>query len=137
MSGRRSVAAPRSSGGETKQCSSHPTATIRFRTSKSSSSGRSIDPDGDFRAGREILANAHDFKTPCNMAIADSMPERKFIRLMCERQNALALDAWLKSAPQRYYAIDYAWKKGEHPKRGEFTTLGSTFPCPSSPDRDR
>ena len=79
------------------------------------------DPDGYFRAGREILANAHDFKTPCNMAIADSMPERKFIRLMCERQNALALDAWLKSAPQRYYAIDYAWKKGEHPKRGEFS----------------
>ena len=31
------------------------------------------------------------------------------------------LDAWLKSAPQRYYAIDYAWKKGEHPKRGEFS----------------
>ena len=79
------------------------------------------DPDGHFSAGRVILANAHDFKTPCNIAIADSWPERRFIRLMCERPNALALDAWLKSAPQRYYAIDYAWKKGEHPKRGEFS----------------
>jgi len=79
------------------------------------------DPDGHFSAGRVILANAHDFKTPCNMAIADATPERKFIRLMCERHNALALDAWLKSAPQRYYAIDYAWKKREHPKRGEFS----------------
>lgn len=79
------------------------------------------DPDGEFRAGREVLANAHDFKTPCNMAIADATPERKFIRQLCERPNAVALDAWLKSAPQRYYAIEYAWKKGEHPKRGEFS----------------
>lgn len=79
------------------------------------------DPDGDFRAGREILGNAYDFKTPCNIAIADATPERKFIRLLCERQNAVALDAWLKSAPQRYYVIEYAWKKGEHPKRGEFS----------------
>ena len=31
------------------------------------------------------------------------------------------MDAWLKSALQRYYAIEYAWKKGEHPERGEFS----------------
>lgn len=43
------------------------------------------------------------------------------MRQLCERENALALDSWLKSAPQRYYAIEYAWKKGEHPKRGEFS----------------
>ncbi|MGD9973625.1 MAG: DEAD/DEAH box helicase [Desulfatirhabdiaceae bacterium] len=79
------------------------------------------DPDGDFRAGREIITNTHDFKTPCNMAIADATPERKFIRQLCERQNAAVLDAWLKSAPQRYYTIEFAWKKGEHPKRGEFS----------------
>ena len=80
-----------------------------------------VDPDGDFRAGCEILTNTHDFKTPCNMAIADATPERKVIRQLCERQNAVALEAWLKNAPQRYYAIEYAWKKGEHPKRGEFS----------------
>jgi type III restriction enzyme len=79
------------------------------------------DLDGDFRLGREIIANTHDFKTPCNMAIADATPERKFIRHLCERQNAAVLDAWLKNAPQRYYAIEFAWKKGEHPKRGEFS----------------
>lgn len=79
------------------------------------------DPDGDFRAGREMLPNTHNFKTPCNMAIADATPERKFIRQLCEQENAVALDAWLKNAPQRYYAIEYAWKKGEHPKRGEFS----------------
>ena len=79
------------------------------------------DPDGEFRAGCEILTNTHDFKTPCNMVIADSMPERRIVRQLCERQNAGAVDAWLKNAPQRHYAIEYAWKKGEHPKRGEFS----------------
>ncbi len=80
-----------------------------------------IDPDGDYRAGCEKISNSHDFKTPCNMAIADSTPERKFIRHLCERDNAVAVDGWLKSAPQRFYAVEFAWKKGEHPKRGEFS----------------
>jgi type III restriction enzyme len=79
------------------------------------------DPDGDFRAGRELVVNAHDFKTPLNLAIADATPERKFIRRLCERDNAQALDAWLKNTPQKFYWIEYAWKKGEHPKRGEFS----------------
>jgi len=80
-----------------------------------------IDQDGDYRAGSEYVANSHDFKTPCNMAIADSTPERKFIRLLCARENADALDGWLKNAPQRFYPIEYAWKKDEHPKRGDFS----------------
>lgn len=79
------------------------------------------DPDGDYRAGSEVVPNSHDFKTPCNMAIADATPERKFIRSLCERENARVIDSWLKNSPQRFYAIEYAWKKGEHPKRGEFS----------------
>ena len=67
------------------------------------------------------IANAHDFRTPLNLAIADATPERKFIRQLCERDNAQALDAWLKNTPQKFYWIEYAWKKGEHPKRGEFS----------------
>jgi type III restriction enzyme len=78
------------------------------------------DPDGDYRAGSEKIANSHDFKSPCNLAIADSTPERKFIRALCERENAEAIEGWLKNSPQRFYSIEYAWKKGEHPKRGEF-----------------
>lgn len=79
------------------------------------------DPDGDFRAGREPISNSHDFKTPLTLAIADATPERKFIRKLCERENAQFIDAWIKNAHQRYYSIEYAWKKGEHPKRGEFS----------------
>lgn len=80
-----------------------------------------IDPDGDYRAGCEIIANTYDFKTPCNMAIADATPERKFVRLLCERENSTEIDNWIKNAAQRFYPIEYAWKKGEHPKRGEFS----------------
>jgi type III restriction enzyme len=79
------------------------------------------DPDGDFRAGREPVANTSDFKVPLNLVIADGTPERKFIKGLCERDNAKMIDAWLKNTPQRFYAIEYSWKKGEHPKRGEFS----------------
>lgn len=79
------------------------------------------DPDSEYRLGRETVANSHDFKTPCNLSIADSTPERKFIRQLCARENSEAVDGWLKNSPQRFYAIEYAWKKGEHPKRGEFS----------------
>jgi type III restriction enzyme len=75
----------------------------------------------DYRAGSNAVSNFYDFKTPCNMVIADGTPERKFMRLLCERDNALALDGWLKNSAQRFYAIEYAWKKGEHPKRGDFS----------------
>ena len=83
--------------------------------------GEVQDPDGEFRAGREAIANSHDFKCPLNLVIADATPERKFVRMLCERENSKAIDAWLKNTPQRFYWIEYAWKKGEHPKRGEFS----------------
>ena len=79
------------------------------------------DQDGEYRAGHKSVSNAYDFKTPYNLAIADGTPERKFISLLCERENAQAVDAWIKNSPQRFYAVEYAWKKGEHPKRGEFS----------------
>jgi len=79
------------------------------------------DPDGDYRAGSEGVPNSHDFKTPSNLAIADSTPERKFVRLLCERENSQAIGGWLKNSSQRFYAVEYAWKKGEHPKRGDFS----------------
>ena len=79
------------------------------------------DPDGDFRGGREDVGKAADFKTPVNLAIADATPERKFIRLLVTRENAQKLDAWLKNTAVGFYWIEYAWKKGNTPKRGEFS----------------
>ena len=79
------------------------------------------DEDGEYRAGSVTIDNSHDFKTPCNLAIADANPERIFIKRLCERENSKTIDAWIKNSAQKFYSIEYAWKKGEHPKRGEFS----------------
>lgn len=79
------------------------------------------DPDGDFVNGRDPVASVADFKTPANLVIADATPERKFTRELCNRDYATKVDAWLKNTPVGFYSIEYAWKKGEHPKRGEFS----------------
>lgn len=79
-----------------------------------------VDDDGEY-GGAAIRVVPPDFKTPANVAIAEATPEKKFIRALCERKNANALDAWLKNTPQKFYAIEYAWKKGTYPKRGEFS----------------
>jgi type III restriction enzyme len=68
-----------------------------------------------------VISNRFDFKTPLNAAIADSDPERRFIQLLVKPENAAEYDAWLKSTPIRFYEIEYAWKKGEHAKRGKFS----------------
>src|SRR5581483_9511073 len=65
--------------------------------------------------------NPFDFKVPLNCVIADHDPEKRFIAGLLQSQNRTAYDAWIKSVPTRFYEIDYAWKKGEHPKRGKFS----------------
>ncbi len=67
------------------------------------------------------VANRHDFKTPLNAVIADSENERRFINMLLQPANVGLYDAWSKSTATRFYEIDYAWKKGEHPKRGKFS----------------
>ncbi len=79
------------------------------------------DEDGEFRMGRFPISNATDFKTAANVAIADGTPERKFVRELTIRENALKLDGWLKNTPVSFYSVEYAWKKGNRPKRGEFS----------------
>ncbi len=64
--------------------------------------------------------NPYDFKTPLNAVIADSSNEKKFIMLLV-REYLPYYDAWIKSTAVGFYAIDYAWRKGEHPKRGKFS----------------
>ena len=68
---------------------------------------------------REV-PNAYLFKTPLNIVIANHQPEDRFIRTMLRLENAAAIDAWIKSTDQGFYPIEYAWRKGEHPKRGFF-----------------
>ena len=79
------------------------------------------DPDGDFRSGREEVGKTANFKTPVNLVIADGTPERKFVRMLVSSENAQKLDAWLKNTSIGFYWIEYAWKKGNTAKRGEFS----------------
>jgi type III restriction enzyme len=67
------------------------------------------------------IPNHHDFKTPLSAAIAESENERRFINTLVQPENVACYDAWIKSTATRFYEIDYAWKKGEHPKRGKFS----------------
>jgi type III restriction enzyme len=78
------------------------------------------DEDGDFSGAAVPVSNSYDFKTPLNLAIADAGNEKKFLRQLCDTQNAKVIDAWLKNAPQKFYSIEYAWKKAAHTKLGEF-----------------
>jgi len=64
--------------------------------------------------------NRHDFKTPLNAIIADSENERRFVYTLLQPGNVTCYDAWIKSTSTRFYEIDYAWKKGNCPKRGKF-----------------
>jgi type III restriction enzyme len=79
------------------------------------------DEDGDFVNGRVVVETSADFKTPANIVIADATPERRFVRELTGRENALKVDAWLKNTPMGFYSVEYAWKKGNKPKRGEFS----------------
>jgi len=66
------------------------------------------------------VTNAFCFKTPLNVVIAEYDPERKFVRKLCEAENADKLDAWIKSTDRDFYPIEFSWKKGEHTKRASF-----------------
>ncbi len=66
------------------------------------------------------VENAYNFKTPLNMVIADHKPEREFVRHLIKTENARCLDSWIKTSDRDFYPIEYAWRKGEHPKRGFF-----------------
>lgn len=80
-----------------------------------------MDEDGDFVTGRVSIKNSSLFKTPANLVIVDAKPERTFVRELTNPDNAKKIDAWLKSTPVGFYWIEYAWKKGNKPKRGEFS----------------
>lgn len=78
------------------------------------------DQFGDFAGASFFISNPADFKAPLNLAIADAGPEKRFIGMLTDRKNAKHVNAWLKNASMNFYSLEYAWKKGEHPKRGEF-----------------
>jgi type III restriction enzyme len=72
------------------------------------------------QSAMQRINNKFNLKTPLNVVLADHKPERLFVRELIKNENSKVLDAWIKSTDQDFYPIEYAWKKGEHPKRGGF-----------------
>lgn len=66
------------------------------------------------------IKNRYDLKSPVSMVFGDHKNERRFIIDLLKAENNKHLTAWIKSTSMQFYGIDYAWKKGEHPKRGKF-----------------
>jgi type III restriction enzyme len=66
------------------------------------------------------VKNRLDLKTPMSMVFTDAGNEKRFVEGLLDASNLGHIDAWLKSDSMRFYSIDYAWRKGEHPKRGKF-----------------
>ena len=88
-----------------------------------------IDVDGEYASNTVSISNDYDFKTPFNLVIADSNPERKFVRQLCHPENAREIAGWMKNTAMGFYAIEYAWSKEttrtgggpSHIKRGNFS----------------
>ena len=70
--------------------------------------------------GDRYIKNTYYFKTPTNICIVSSSPERLFVRKLVEKENAELVDGWIKSPDVGFYSIDYYWRKGEHHKKGSF-----------------
>jgi type III restriction enzyme len=66
------------------------------------------------------INNKYNFKTPLNVVLSSSKPERKFIQGLIKDDIAKVIDAWIKSLDIGFYSIEFSWRKGEHPKQGSF-----------------
>ena len=66
------------------------------------------------------IDNSYKFKTPLNLVLVSHKPEREFVKHLIKEENYKKIDAWIKSRDTGFYTISYSWRKGEHPKIGEF-----------------
>lgn len=68
------------------------------------------DESRPFSALKEI--NEFFFKTPVNTVITSFEPERKFLKLLCEKNNSQLVNAWVKSRDRGFYCIKYSIRQG-------------------------
>ncbi len=76
------------------------------------------DEDGNYAGRASTVSNNYDFKTPVNLVIADSNPERRFVRGLCNHRNAATVDGWIKNTATGFYSVEYAWSKATSRKKG-------------------
>jgi len=66
------------------------------------------------------ISNSFNFKTCLSVVTTTSDPERRFVRMLLEPENATHVTAWLKSTDTGFYEIEYSYSKGGYSKRGIF-----------------
>lgn len=76
------------------------------------------DEESNYRKKR--ITNYHDWKTPVPLGIADSQPERDFLRQLIDPTVLPLYKAWLKSTSTGFYTVEFHWKKGHLPRKGNF-----------------
>ena len=69
-------------------------------------------------ANQEI--NFFKFKTPADIFFTSMEPERDFVKLLCNNDNAKAVTTWIKSRDSGFYSISYSIREGNHPKQKDF-----------------
>lgn len=66
------------------------------------------------------VENSFYFKTPFNIAIAASEPEKKFLKELVDPKNEPHIKGFFKSKDRWFYHFSYSWMKGEHSKTDNF-----------------
>ena len=64
------------------------------------------------------VKNKYYFKTSQSFVVADSDPEKDFIKKLIEHYSFI--QHWVKSNTTGFYEFEYSWKKREHIQRGKF-----------------
>lgn len=76
-----------------------------------------VDTTNQYRQNK--IDNIYNFKSPQSFVVADSDPEKIFLRKLTSCDSQL-IHGWIKSNNIGFYSIEYSWRKGEHPQRGSF-----------------
>lgn len=77
---------------------------------------KEIIKETDDLPGRALRCNINPFlfKTPIDMVFTTAKPERDFVGLLIEKENASIVTAWIKSKNQNFYSLEYSYTKGTH-----------------------
>lgn len=78
------------------------------------------------------IDNKYFFKTPQLGIVVNGSPEKEFIKQLTSKKLSAKIDSFVKSADMSFYHFDYSWRKGNHPKNGQFNPdwfikQGSTY----------
>jgi len=83
---------------------------------------KGIDREGNVSKGAWQQLGKGLLKTPTNIVLASSKPEKQFIGRLISDAGRRLVDAWIKSDDRSFYSIDYVLTRadGSHPQRKEF-----------------